>query len=263
VGEPVLGRLPDGVVGVAGFGREALVELGVQVAELVDDGGFGGAPALSSAISLSCSTPRQTCTVPPKATAPPATGSSGDRDLRAAARARLRELRTAGQRTPAEMIDRHHLACQPIRALLINYLQERQPALDYGSLEQLARRLGMFWADLEAHHPGIDSLHLPPGAADAWKRRLRTKPKTIIITTAAGAKTMIDAERICHREFLTPVRAFYLDPAQWAVEDPSRWARWVAPCPVGPPRPSRAKSSGTASPGWTPGPASGCRSCPS
>ena len=61
---------------------------------------------------------------------------------------------------------------------------------------------------------------------------MRTKPQTI--TTAAGGKTVIDAERICHREFLTPVRAFYLDLAQWAVEDPARWGPWVAPCPVGP-----------------------------
>lgn len=27
-------------------------------------------------------------------------------------------------------------------------------------------------------------------------------------------------------------RALYLDLSQWAIEDPSRWARWVAPCPV-------------------------------
>jgi integrase len=90
----------------------------------------------------------------------------------------------------------------------------------------------MFWADLEAHHPGIDSLHLSAEVADGWKQRMRTKPKTI--TTADGSKAVIDTERICHREFLTPVRAFYLDLAQWAVEDPGRWARWVAPCPVGP-----------------------------
>ena len=90
--------------------------------------------------------------------------------------------------------------------------------MDYGSLEQLARKLGMFWADLEAHHPGIDSLHLSAEVADGWKQRMRTKPKTI--TTADGSKAVIDTERICHREFLTPVRAFYLDLAQWAVEDP-------------------------------------------
>ena len=147
-----------------------------------------------------------------------------------AAPARLRQLRTAGQRTPAEMIGRHHLACQPIRDLLVDYLQERQPAMDYGSLEQLARRLGMFWADLEAHHPGIDSLHLSAEVADGWKQRMRTKQTTI--TTGAG-KTVVEAERICHREFLTPVRAFYLDLAQWAVDDPARWAQWAVPCPVG------------------------------
>jgi hypothetical protein len=149
-----------------------------------------------------------------------------------AAPMRLRELRTAGQRTPEEMIDRHNLACRPIRDLLVDYLKERQPGLDYASLEQLARRLGMFWADLEARHPGIDSLHLSAEVAGAWKQRMRTKPMTI--TLPDGSKTVIETERICHREFLTPVRAFYLDLAQWAVEDPSRWARWAAPCPVGP-----------------------------
>jgi hypothetical protein len=118
-----------------------------------------------------------------------------------AAPARLRQLRTAGQRTPEEMTGRHQLACQPIRDLLVDYLRERQPAMDYGSLEQLARRLGMFWADLEAHHPGIDSLHLSAEVADAWKQPMRTKQQTI--TSATGGKTVIDAERICHREFLT------------------------------------------------------------
>jgi hypothetical protein len=145
---------------------------------------------------------------------------------------RLRQLRTAGQRTPEELIDRHQLACRPVRDLLVDYLRERQPAIDYGSLEQLAHKLGMFWADLERHHPGIDSLHLPAHVADGWKQRLRTEPKTI--TSPDGTKTVIEVERICHREFLTPVRAFYLDLAQWAAEDPARWGPWVAPCPVGP-----------------------------
>jgi len=52
------------------------------------------------------------------------------------------------------------------------------------------------------------------------------------ITTAAGEKTVIEAERISYRQGLTIVRAFYLDLSQWAVEDPGRWAQWVAPCPV-------------------------------
>jgi hypothetical protein len=43
VGEPVPGGLAECVVGVAGLGGDALVEPVVQVAELADDGGFGGA----------------------------------------------------------------------------------------------------------------------------------------------------------------------------------------------------------------------------
>ncbi|ABH00467.1 integrase [Rhodococcus sp. ACS1] len=146
--------------------------------------------------------------------------------------ATLRELRTAGQRTPEEMIDRYGLACRPIRDLLVDYLRERQPVLDYTSLHSLAGYLGgLFWADLERHHPGIDSLHLSAAVADAWKQRLRTVPKTI--RTPDGKKVQTTAARINYRECLTPVRAFYLDLAHWAVEDPARWGPWVAPCPVG------------------------------
>ena len=144
----------------------------------------------------------------------------------------LRELRAAGQRTPGELIDRYHIACRPVRDLLVGYLKERQPALDYSSLRSLAADLGStFWKDLERHHPGIDSLHLPAGVAEAWKQRLRTRPKTIL--AANGEKSVATVRRISYRQCLTPVRAFYLDLAQWAIEDPGRWARWVAPCPVG------------------------------
>jgi hypothetical protein len=144
----------------------------------------------------------------------------------------LRELRATGQRTPAELIDRYHLTCRPVRDLLVDYLKERQPALDYSSLRSLAADLGgTFWKDLERHQPGIDSLHLTAEAAEAWKQRLRTTRKTI--TTSDGTRTEVTAERISYRQCLTPVRALYLDLAQWAIEDPARWARWVAPCPVG------------------------------
>jgi integrase len=144
----------------------------------------------------------------------------------------LRALRTNGQRTPDELIDRYHLACRPVRDLLVDYLRERQPALDYNSLDSLANFLGkLFWADLERHHPGIDSLRLPREVADGWKRRLRTMPKTT--TTANGERVEVAVERINYRECLTPVRSFYLDLAHWAVDDPGRWGPWVAPCPVG------------------------------
>jgi hypothetical protein len=152
--------------------------------------------------------------------------------LDAAAPSSLRELAATGRRTPEELIDRYDLACRPVRDLLVDYLKERQPALDYSSLRSLAADLaGGFWKDLERHHRGIDNLHLPADVAEGWKQRLRTREKTI--TSATGAKTTIAVERISYRQCLTPVRAFYLDLAQWALEEPSRWARWVAPCPGG------------------------------
>ncbi|MDN5918164.1 MAG: site-specific integrase [Pseudonocardia sp.] len=157
-----------------------------------------------------------------------------------AAPSTLRELRTVGQRTPEELIDRYQLACRPVRDLLVEYLSERQPALDYTSLDSLAHHLGkLFWADIERHHPAVCDLHLPTEVAAAWKQRLRTK----ITTTRAqtGESTEVAAMRISYRACLTPVRALYLDLAHWAVEDPARWGRWVAPSPVGEQETNRRK----------------------
>ncbi|HWM99227.1 MAG TPA: hypothetical protein VNO54_19480, partial [Streptosporangiaceae bacterium] len=82
-----------------------------------------------------------------------------------------------GQLTPAQLIDRYDLASRPVRGLLVDYLSERQPGLDYTSLAAMATHLGLlFWKDLENHHPGISSLNLAPDIAAAWKQRIRTKP---------------------------------------------------------------------------------------
>lgn len=144
----------------------------------------------------------------------------------------LRALRTSAAPTPEQLIDRYRLRCRPVRDLLVDYLRERQPALDHTSLKSLANFLGkLFWADIERHHPETSSLHLPPEVAQAWKTRLRTITKTT--TTASGEVVERTVERINYRECLTPVRAFYLDLAHWAVEDPARWVPWVAPCPIG------------------------------
>jgi Phage integrase family len=151
--------------------------------------------------------------------------------LGADAPASLAELRTIGQRTPAELIDRYQLTCRPIRDLLVDYLHERQPALDHNSLETLAQQLGrLFWQDIECHHPGIDTLNLPAEVARAWKQRLRVK--TTLTTTPAGDLVHAESPRLTSRHTLAAVRALYLDLAQWALEDPARWAPWVVPCPV-------------------------------
>lgn len=144
----------------------------------------------------------------------------------------LRALHTAGRRTPEELIDRYVISRGPIRDLLVEYLREREPALDHTSLEALAYYLGKrFWGDIERHHPEVSTLDLPHQVAADWKLRLKTTTQRV--RTPGGGVTERVVERINYRECLTPVRSFYLDLAHWAVEDPARWGRWVAPCPVG------------------------------
>lgn len=92
---------------------------------------------------------------------------------------RLRAFRTAGQLTPAELVDRYKLQWQPVRDLLVDYLRERQPALDYTSLKMLAYYLAQrFWADLEQHHPGIDNLNLSKEVAEAWNNVSEPSPRS-------------------------------------------------------------------------------------
>ena len=144
----------------------------------------------------------------------------------APATVRMISTQFAGQLSAEQLIDRYDLACQPVRDLLVDYLRERQPGIDYSTLTGLAATLGLwFWKDLEAHHPGISSLKLPPDVAAGWKKRIQTR-------TARTA----DGERTVTREaasgILTGVRGFYLDLAQWALDEPARWGPWAVPCPI-------------------------------
>jgi len=117
-----------------------------------------------------------------------------------------------GKLTPESLVDRYDLACRPVRDLLVAYLRERRPALDYSTLRHLSTILALyFWKDLEARHPGIDSIRLHPDVAASWKARVRTR-------TVAGRA----AERMGADAVMLKVRAFYLDIAQWALEDPAR-----------------------------------------
>src|SRR6202022_2133854 len=64
-----------------------------------------------------------------------------------------------GQLTVEELVDRYRLQCKPVRDLLADYLKERQPALDYASLDSVSRSLaGLFWARIEVLSPGITTL---------------------------------------------------------------------------------------------------------
>jgi len=142
-----------------------------------------------------------------------------------------RALRTLGQLSCAALIDRYGLECAPVRDLLVDYLAERRPALDYASLHKLSYTLGrLFWRDLELHHPGISSLGLPADVARGWKVRITTK--TTRVVGGDGVVSRVSVPRVNAVDHLMTVRAFYLDLTEWAVEDPGRWAPWVHPCPV-------------------------------
>ena len=142
--------------------------------------------------------------------------------LGADAPATSRVFAVRGQPSCEDLIGRYRIQCEPVRGLLTDYLRERQPSMDLGSLANLARQLGKhFWADLEEHHPGISSLKLPRDIAAAWKQRVLT-----------GDGPGGEHERETGRGVLSAVRAFYLDIAEWADDDPARWAAHAVRCPV-------------------------------
>ena len=91
-----------------------------------------------------------------------------------------------GQLTIEELIDRYRLRCKPVRDLIVDYLRERQPALDYASLDAISSSLaGRFWARIEALSPGISTLRLPPELVLAWKEDLQTLKRTVLRSAAS------------------------------------------------------------------------------
>jgi integrase len=144
--------------------------------------------------------------------------------LPASAPPRLRAAWMPGQRSPAELVEKYQLREPAIRGLFTAYLAERAADVDYVPLVGLANTLcGLFWRDLERHHPGIVSLALDPAVAIAWKERLKQ---------VRDPEGRLVGDRANVRSQLLLVRAFYLDIAQWAAEDPARWAAWAVPCPI-------------------------------
>ena len=135
--------------------------------------------------------------------------------------ASIRSFNTAGKQSVAELVDRYHIECRPVRDLLVDYLHEREMRLDHSTLRSLSATLAnLFWRDLEVHHPGISSLHLSTEVKAGWKQRLAENP----------ART--GSVRLSAMAILSTVRSFYLDIAEWAHDDPARWGPWAAPSPI-------------------------------
>lgn len=134
----------------------------------------------------------------------------------------LKEAVRHGQRPTAELVDAYRITSPSVREVLIRYLDERRPSLDYSSFRHLAGNLaGRFWSDIQHHHPDLNTLQLPEPVAEAWKQRLH-----VVSIQGGGTRPRRDvlAVMIC-------VRAFYRDLQEWAMQDPS-WARWSYPNPV-------------------------------
>jgi hypothetical protein len=145
--------------------------------------------------------------------------------------ATLRVAVSRGRPTCEQLIDRYHVACQPVRDVLVDYLRERQAQMDFSSLQRCAYLLGkLFWADIEAHYPAAVSLSLPRDVAAAWKLRVMTR--TITGPGPDGTLVTTTAPRRDGRSVLTAVRGFYLDIAEWADDDPARWGPHAVRCPV-------------------------------
>jgi integrase len=131
-------------------------------------------------------------------------------------------LRRQGQGSTAELVDSYGIRCRPVRDVLVRYLDEKRPAMDFSSFRSLVTVLvGLFWADIEKHHPGIDTLQLSSEVAEAWKQRLR-----VVVSSKGTVRP-----RRFYLTHLVRLRGFYLDIAEWALEDPT-WAPWAVPCPI-------------------------------
>ena len=127
-----------------------------------------------------------------------------------------------GQLSAAELVDAFSLQNQSVRDVIVRYLEERRASLDYASFDGLARTLaGRFWADIEHHHPDVESLHLPDDVASAWRMRAR------MTVTPNG----VTERRSYHVAIFHGVRAFYRDIQEWALDDPS-WVPYSVPSPV-------------------------------
>ena len=146
----------------------------------------------------------------------------------------FREILDPGQRTVEQLVDRYPIACRPVRDLLVDYLKERQPSIDYATLQHRASQLArLFWADLEQHHPGIDIAAPAARRRRAWKQRLRTRTTTAI--TSDGRDD--DRSPPSGSATSTPSPASGRSTSTWPS---GRWrtrpggAPWVAPCPIRP-----------------------------
>ncbi|MEI2810745.1 MAG: tyrosine-type recombinase/integrase [Nocardioides sp.] len=125
--------------------------------------------------------------------------------------------RRRGQLTCEEMVAGYGVDGE-LGEVLVEYLKHRTAGLDYPSRKGVARNLvKLFWRDVLDHHPDQASFAITRVQAEAWKQRIRFNED--------------GTPRIDPYPIMFTVRGFYLDVAQWALQD-AYWAAWAAPSPI-------------------------------
>lgn len=123
------------------------------------------------------------------------------------------------QHTVEGLVSRYGIPDSGVKNLLVDYLSELKPGMDYGSLEGLAYRLvRLFWGQVLEINPLQQDLRLSPKVAVAWREKL--------------ALTLDGKRRKDLSSTYFAVRALYRDLAEWSHDQPERWAIWVAPTPL-------------------------------
>jgi hypothetical protein len=121
--------------------------------------------------------------------------------------------------TPAQPVARHDITSTGVRQLIADYLTVRCAEIDYSSLRTLASCLAwMFWKQVEALAPEQGDLNLPGELYERWRETVRWRE---------DGKPRKEQDPV-----LLAVRSFYFDLATWTLQEPAKWAVWVAPCPV-------------------------------
>lgn len=121
--------------------------------------------------------------------------------------------------TVQTLVHRYGIPESGVRDLLVDYLEELKPNMDYSSLEGLAYRLvRLFWAEVIDINPGQQDLRLTPAVAAQWRERIQVALKGLPRRETSST--------------YFAVRALYRDIAEWSQEQPERWAIWVAPIPL-------------------------------
>lgn len=131
----------------------------------------------------------------------------------------LRGAMRSPAQTPAELVDKYNITNPDIRDVFVAYLTRRSHDIDFATLRDLAEDIcGKFWTGLQQINPGQPNFVISQEHYESWRA---------VVAVRRDGKPRLQLEAV-----MTNIRAFYLDLQGWAAEEPERWARWVAPCPI-------------------------------